>query len=809
MSETKINSKSSLGGVESTNKPGVIKILNFIIQGSIALVFFMVPLFFTNLTSQGFGFDKIILFYFLVLVGVVAWVTKGIIAGELFFKKTPLDIPILITLALFGISTGLSISAKDSLIGSYGNSSKGLFAVMAYTLFFYLVINNINLKNVKLFFGAIVTSGFLLSVYSLLQINGKYFLPMGFTHDHGVNPIGSLSGLTMYLVIILPLFVVLASQIKEMLPNIPRVLLIVIKTIAGFSIVSSLAVLALLNGFTFWPIPVVGMVILLMFFMSKIIKISTKNLAIPLLTFLILIIFLVIGNFQIGNLNLPAEVSLSRGASWDIAKGAVRENPIFGSGLSTFDYSFSKFKNVSFNMSPLWNIRFDSATGALFELLATVGVPGAVMVIVLLLISISILFLTLIKNKSNEMNSIVVGLFASFISVVLSALLFPQNNSMIILSVIILVLAVAAGVEMYPEKFKEVSLSFRAEAKYALTLAAVFLFVISGVVILFTMGMKMYMADVYAKQSSTIEDLAQKGEKLNRAIDLAGYQDVYYINSANNYMAIANKVAMDSKDQDEVANSLGNAIEQGKKALLYAPNKAANNESLALIYENASFYTRGALDSAAELYKKVSELDPQNPTPYLRMALVNMAKANAETAEEEKKYYIEEAIKKYNEAIAKKGDLAAAFYGKAIASEKLNKIDEAIEQLKNANLIARDNLDYRFELGRLYFNRGVADPSMKQDSAEQGLNVQPQTPGSKIKRNADLNTAEQLFLSILLDPAQGGNPNHANARYSLAVLYQKIGENDKAKLMADYLVNNVLQDQETKDAVNSQFKNLQ
>jgi len=714
-------------------------------------------------------------------------------------------------LVLFSASTIFSISAKDSLIGSYGNSSKGLIAIIVYALFFYLVVNNINLKNIKLFFGAIVTSGFLLSIYSLLQINGKYLLPMGFTHNQGVNPIGSLSGLTMYLVMILPLFVVVAAQAKELLPNASKALLVAIKTISGISIISSLTVLAILNGFTFWPIPVVGLVVLLMFFMAKIIKISTNNLIIPLLTFLVLIIFLVMGNFQIKNLNLPAEVSLSRGASWDIAKSAVRENPIFGSGLSTFDYSFSKFKNVNFNMSPLWNVRFDSSTGALFELIATVGVPGAVMVIVLLLISLSILFLTLIKGKDNEANTVIVGLFASFISIVLFALLFPQNNSIIILSVLISILAVASGIEMYPEKFKIVGLSFRAEAKYALALAAVFLVVSSGVVILFTMGMKMYMADVYAKESSMIDDLAQKNEKLNKAISLAGYQDVYYINSANNYMAIANKAAMGSNDQAEVASSLNTAIEQGKKAIQYAPNKAANNESLALIYENASFYTRGALDAAAELYKKVSALDPQNPTSYLRMALVNMAKSNIETADEEKKFYIEEAIKKYDEAIAKKGDLAAAYYGKAIASEKLNKIDDAIEQLKNANLIARDNLDYRFELGRLYFNRGVVDPKVQQNALDangQNLSVQAGQAGGKIERNADLNTAEQLFLSILLDPTQGGNPNHANARYSLAVLYQKIGENDKAKIMADYLVNNVLQDQATKDAVSVQFKGL-
>ena len=811
MNEAKINSSLNSKEVELPNKSITTKILDFVIVGSISLTFFLIPLFFTNLTAQGFGFDKIVLFYFLVLLGVVAWATKGVVTGELSFKKTPLDIPVLITMVLFAVSAVLSISKKDSLIGSYGNSSKGLIAVIVYALFFYLVVNNINLQRIKLFFGAIVTSGAILSIYSLLQINGKYLLPMGFTHNQGVNPIGSLSGLTMYLVMILPLFVVAASQIKEILPQASRGILIFIKVVSGAVIITTIAVLAFLNGFTFWPIPVVGLVVLLMFFMSKIIKITTNDLVIPLFTFLVLVIFLVMGNFQIGNLNLPAEVSLSRGASWDIAKNAVRENPIFGSGLSTFDYSFSKFKNINFNMSPLWNVRFDSSTGGLFELLATVGVPGSLMIVVLFLISLSVLFLTLIKGEKKEASPIILGLFATFVSTLILAALFPQNNSLIILSVLLSIFAVAAGIEMYPERFKTIKLSFRAEAKYALALAAVFLVVSSGVIILFTLGLKMYMADVYAKQSTIVEDLGQKNEKINKAISLADYQDVYYINSANNYMAIANKTAIGSKDQTEVANNLNSAIEQGKKALSFAPNKAANNESLALIYENASFYTRGALDSAAELYKKVAELDPQNPTPSLRMALVNMAKANIETAEEEKKYYIEEAIKKYDEAIAKKSDLAAAFYGKAIASEKLNKTDDAIEQLKNANLIARDNLDYRFELGRLYFNRGVVDPKVQQNALDmngQNLSVQAGEPTGKIERNADLNTAEQLFLSILLDPAQGGNPNHANARYSLAVLYQKIGENDKAKIMAEYLVNNVLKDQETKDAVSAQFKGL-
>jgi len=37
---------------------------------------------------------------------------------------------------------------------------------------------------------------------------------------------------------------------------------------------------------------------------------------------------LVLGNFNFIDLKLPSEVSLSRGASWDIAKSSLKENPV-------------------------------------------------------------------------------------------------------------------------------------------------------------------------------------------------------------------------------------------------------------------------------------------------------------------------------------------------------------------------------------------------------------------------------------------------------------------------------------------------
>ena len=77
-----------------------------------------------------------------------------------------------------------------------------------------------------------------------------------------------------------------------------------------------------------------------------------------------------------------------------------------------------------------------------------------------------------------------------------------------------------------------------------------------------------------------------------------------------------------------------------------------------------------------------------------------------------------------------------------------------------------------------------------------------QATGSTVNKNSDMVSAEQLFLSIIQN-----NPNHANAIYSLAVLYQKTGEIENAKIAAQSLLN-VLQDESVKNTVRQQFKDI-
>ncbi|MEK7558020.1 MAG: hypothetical protein AAB530_02315 [Patescibacteria group bacterium] len=817
-SKTLINTRT-MEEKKAASKPLVnTNVLDVIIGSILMLIFFLCPLFFTGLTAQAVGFEKMTLFYFLVLLGVVVWVTKGVIGGELNFKRTPLDIPILALFVTFIISTILSVNSQISLVGSYENSAKSLIAVIIYILFYYLLVNNIDIKRIKLIFWSLIASASLVAIYSLLQIFGLFILPFAFTKFANFNPLGTVGGLTTFLTIVLPLFIVSATQLKEIHPNFKnKICCNIVKAILIIFSLVSLCVLAMLNGFTFWSAAIVGSVIVLMFFLSKVVKIANSNIIIPVIVFALLIIFLVLGNFNIVNLNLPTEVGLSRLYSWQIAKSSIVKDPFFGSGPSTFDYSFSHYKNFNFNNSPLWNVRFDSSAGILFELIATVGSLGTLAFILIVLIALSISFISLIKNstiKNNagDLQSILLALFASFVSTIILASLFSLSSSLILISVIIATLTISVSIATYPEKFQNISLTFRASPKYALALAAIFLTISAGVVILFTMGIKTYLADVYAMKSTKVTDLDQKINYLSKSVQLAPYRDIYYINLANNYMAKANQEVAGGKNQSIMETALTSAIDNGKKAVEIAPNNVANIEALALIYENASFYTRGAWEWAENLYKKTVELEPNSPVPYLRMALINMARANAETDKSEQANYINEAIKKYDEAIAKKNDFDAAYYGKGIAYEKLGKLDDAIEQLKKAVIMTKSNVNYRFELGRMFFNRGASKPNLEQNAVtditkgegkEGDLSVKPdQVVGGAVVMNDDLKSSEQLLLSIIQT-----YPNHVNALYSLALLYQKVDDTDNAKIVvASLLVN--LTDQASIDVVKKQFVGL-
>ena len=111
----------------------------------------------------------------------------------------------------------------------------------------------------------------------------------------------------------------------------------------------------------------------------------------------------------------------------------------------------------------------------------------------------------------------------------------------------------------------------------------------------------------------------------------------------------------------------------------------------------------------------------------------------------------------------------------------------------------------------MYYNLGLNQPGLSQTASEEitkgegdaeDLSVESEGITDTTTRNDDLAMSEQMFLSIVQ-----ANPNHANALYSLALVYKQTGQTGNIEIVVDALLN-ILEDEASINAVKQQFSGL-
>ena len=96
--------------------------------------------------------------------------------------------------------------------------------------------------------------------------------------------------------------------------------------------------------------------------------------------FLILSVVMVLARTSlIARTGLPAEVSPSARATWNIGLKVFKEGPrsiFFGSGPGTFGIDWGKYKDPSINQTIFWGFRFNQGSSWATTLVPTVGILG-------------------------------------------------------------------------------------------------------------------------------------------------------------------------------------------------------------------------------------------------------------------------------------------------------------------------------------------------------------------------------------------------------------------------------------------------
>lgn len=400
------------------------KILNLIIKYCLYLLVFLLPLFFLPFSFEAFEYSKQYLLVLFSSLAFLAWIFRMVVYDrEIKLRRTKLNFPVLLFLAVAVLSVFFSVDTFSSILGTYGRFSDGLMGILGLGMFYFVLVNNVGIspetRNSKLEtqeeeknkgeVGSLLDANKLLTTFLFstgLIVLVSYFSIFGLWSKlenslfggkglpqimmlKTFNPVaGSMEGLAMFLAPMMILAIGLLLQSSKKITIIFYWLFLVL----------SLILLLLIDFTPAWI--VLGTVSVLFFAAAFFKKVCRERINFLLLPLGIVIISLVGIFFRFsGMLNLSQEVILSQRISWEVSFTALKDNPILGSGIGTYYYDFLKFKPADFNQTQFWNIRFDRSGNYISELLAQEGTVG---ILSYILIIGAILLVFGSKSKAGE-----------------------------------------------------------------------------------------------------------------------------------------------------------------------------------------------------------------------------------------------------------------------------------------------------------------------------------------------------------------------------------------------------------------------
>jgi tetratricopeptide (TPR) repeat protein/O-antigen ligase len=707
---------------------------------SIYLLVFLLPIFFLPWTSNVFDFNKQTLLLVLVFISAFTWAIKTFISKELILNSNKTHIAVAVLFLVYLLSTIFSLWRYGSFWGWPQIISESLVSLIGLSLFYFLVSNLFNKKEIIQLIFLLSFSGLLSLIFGLLQLLGLFIIPLSFAKTASFNTIGTSVSLGFFVVALLPLIISLLISTRK------KILEIILFGMAVLSII----ILVVLNYSSLWWLAIIGSALLIIFEMQKRSKLNNRWLILPLFL-LALSLFFVVLKPAIKISAVPAEVSLTHKTSFSIVLQTLKENPVLGSGPGTFSYDFMRYKSVDFNKNQFWSVDFNGATSKILTSLATTGVLGALALLLLIacVIFCGIKFFFLEKSAEDSYRNITLGVFIGFI--VLSAG-FLLRNSNLTLDFLYFFL-IAAFVALAQKERKKYDLSSSSLITLIVNFAFILLFIF-GLGLLILIGQK-YIAE--AKYSEGISQwqngkIEEGLKNIEKAVGLNGSSDLYLRQLSQLYLSkLGQEISKTNISQDQknknIQSYVNNAINASKMASDINPKNANNWAARGFVYQNLLGIVPGAEDWAIKSYEEAKKLEPTNPYYPTREGIVFLTQSLslAKDKQDEKSQLLLKAEEQLNAAIQLKSDYASARFQMAMVLQAEGKTDEAIKGLEQTKIYAPQDVGLAFQLGLLYY------------------------------QNEDYQKAQ-----IELERAIGISPNYSDALYFLGLTYSELGQKDKA-----------------------------
>jgi len=352
------------------------------------------------------------------------------------FKRTGLDIPILLLIILGGISVAVSVYKEASILS--------FLRIVTYVFLFYIVVNVFNRKMIVSFAVFFIALATILSFFGLLQyffrVNHSWWVPNGLLASTYVNHNHFAGLLEMSIPVSLGLFLGIRSEVFSIKKALFYRFLIIV------SLIVSMLAFVFSQSRGGWVSLVVALFCLNVVLLKK--KIFTKKvLLLFLLAVLFIAIYIYVGEDSVAKRfrtfeNIASIDFLdSRLYIWKGSLNIIRNSPFVGNGLGTFLYVFPQYRPVELPLKAFY------AHNDYLQMMVEMGPIGLMLMLFVILRLLRIGFTNFMgKNYQRgegiymaPLNGIIIGFTTSILSISLHNLVdfnFHIFANMMIVSVL-------------------------------------------------------------------------------------------------------------------------------------------------------------------------------------------------------------------------------------------------------------------------------------------------------------------------------------------------------------------------------------
>jgi len=647
-----------------------------VIELTIIALVILVPIAFHPRCYTTFAPAKEFIFEALVIIGLMFWALKMVNKEEIKFTSSPLNLPVISFIAI----CTLSLIWSDTFF----TSLKELPHFLAGPLLYFVIVNNVrDEKQINRIIGAVVIIGTVLGIYGIFQYNNIDF-PFWAPTD-GRQRVFGLFGNVGYFAgyIILPLSLAIPLFFVSKNRNRKILLLIGILTMGTTLIVT-------FTRSSYLALGVSLLFMFLLFLLSRGKNFLKENK--KLFMILLIVIILVVSIFIIPNpLNKPGTaISQIKGrisipqltntfssgrriAIWKFTWMMIKDYPILGSGIGTYKYNTFRYQAKFFEQGDNRSIYpygfADKTHNEYLQLWVELGTIGLAIFLWLLITYFIYGIRYLKREKDKQRQGIMIGLMGAVVAFLVDCFFwFPLHlSSNLSLFWLFMGLTMVMGLEKNvgsrsADKSKRNNIyKYKPIFYIAIILLAAFLSVTVA---------RPFMARTY--WYSGFKEVEKKNwEKASEIYELALKWDPYegglYYDSGKIFME---------------RGLYNTALKYFKESEKYFDLRGLP-QNLAIVY-----LTKGEIDNAiTELKRAISYQLSEGTMPPLYNELGNA--------------YLK--LEKYEQAeIAFKGALkidshfVMAHYGLADTYLRLNKIDEGLIELKKVIELAPDSEEAKY-----------------------------------------------------------------------------------------------------------------